>query len=40
MTAEQRDAQQCGVAHPLVVPALLSTFLFGPAGLLFYLAIR
>jgi hypothetical protein len=34
-----RDAQQRGISHLLVVPALALTFLFGPAGLLFYLAI-
>jgi ABA4-like protein len=37
---EVRDAQQRGIPHLLVVPALVLTFLFGPAGLLFYLAIR
>ena len=37
---ELRDAQRRGVSHLLVVPALVLTFLFGPAGLLFYLAIR
>jgi ABA4-like protein len=37
---EVRDAQQRGVPHLLVVPALVLTFLVGPAGLLFYLAIR
>ena len=37
---EVRDAQRRGVSHLLVVPALVLTFLFGPAGLLFYLAIR
>ena len=35
-----RDAQQRGIPHLLVVPALVLTFLFGPAGLLFYLVIR
>ncbi len=35
-----RDAQRRGVPHLLVVPALALTFLFGPAGLLLYLAIR
>jgi Domain of unknown function (DUF4281) len=35
-----RDAQARGVPHRLVVPALVLTFLFGPAGLLLYLAIR
>jgi ABA4-like protein len=37
---EVRDAQRRGVPHLLVVPALVLTFLLGPAGLLFYLAIR
>jgi hypothetical protein len=37
---EVRDAQRHGIPHLLVVPALVLTFLFGPAGLLLYLAIR
>jgi hypothetical protein len=37
---EVRDAQRHGIAHLLVVPALVLTFLFGPAGLLLYLVIR
>jgi hypothetical protein len=37
---EVRDAQSRGIPHLLVVPALVLTFLFGPAGLLLYLAIR
>ena len=37
---EVRDAQQRGLPHLFVVPALVLTFLLGPAGLLFYLAIR
>jgi hypothetical protein len=37
---EVRDAQQRHIPHLLVVPALVLTFLFGPAGLLLYLAIR
>ena len=37
---EVRDAQRRGVPHLLIVPALVLTFLFGPAGLLLYLAIR
>jgi hypothetical protein len=37
---EVRDAQQLGIAHVLVIPALVLTFLFGPAGLLLYHAIR
>jgi hypothetical protein len=35
-----RDARQRGVPHLLVVPALVLTFLFGPAGLLLYLLVR
>ena len=37
---EVRDAQSRGIRHLLVVPALLLTFLVGPAGFLLYLAIR
>ena len=37
---EVRDAQEHGIPHLLVVPALALTFLFGPAGWLLYLAIR
>lgn len=37
---EVRDARRRGVRHLLVVPALALTFLFGPGGLLVYLAIR
>jgi len=37
---EVRDAHERGVPHLLVIPALVLTFLFGPAGLLVYLAIR
>ena len=37
---EVRDAQRRGVPHRVVVPALVLTFLLGPAGLLFYLAAR
>lgn len=37
---EVRDAQRRGIRHLLVVPALALTFLFGPAGLLLYLALR
>jgi hypothetical protein len=37
---EVRDAQQRGIRHIFVVPALVLTFLLGPAGLLLYLAIR
>jgi ABA4-like protein len=35
-----RDARERGIPHLFVVPALLLTFLFGPAGLLLYLAVR
>ncbi len=35
-----RDSRQRGISHLLVVPVLVLTFLFGPAGLLIYLAIR
>jgi hypothetical protein len=37
---EVRDAQRRGIPHLLIVPALLLTFLLGPAGLLFYLGVR
>ncbi len=37
---EVRDSRRAGVHHLLVVPCLVLTFLFGPAGLLLYLAIR
>jgi hypothetical protein len=37
---EARDAQSRGIPHWLIAPALVLTFLFGPAGLLLYLAIR
>lgn len=37
---EVRDAQRRGVPHLLIVPALVLTFLLGPAGLLLYLATR
>ena len=36
---EARDAQQRGIPHLLVVPALVLTFLVGPVGLLLYLAL-
>jgi len=35
-----RDARASGIAHGWVVPSLLSTFLFGPAGWLSYLGLR
>lgn len=37
---EVRDAQSRGISHLLVVPALILTFLVGPAGFLLYLGIR
>lgn len=37
---EVRDAQARGVRHLFIVPALVLTFFFGPAGLLAYLLIR
>lgn len=37
---EVRDAQRLRLPHLLVVPCLLLTFLFGPAGLLLYLTMR
>jgi hypothetical protein len=35
-----RDAQRIGISHYLVVPCLILTFLFGPAGWLLYFVIR
>jgi hypothetical protein len=37
---EVRDSQATGIRHYLIVPCLLLTFLFGPAGWLLYLLIR
>jgi hypothetical protein len=37
---EVRDAQRRGIPHLLIVPALVLTFLFGPAGLLLSVVIR
>jgi hypothetical protein len=37
---EVRDAQQRGLPHWAVVPALVLTFLFGPVGLLVYFGVR
>jgi hypothetical protein len=37
---EVRDAQERGIRHLLIVPALVLTFLPGPAGLLLYMTIR
>ena len=35
-----RDAQRHGIRYVLIVPALVLTFLFGPAGWLLYMGIR
>jgi Domain of unknown function (DUF4281) len=37
---EVRDARQRGIRHIFVVPCLILTFLFGPAGWLLYLGVR
>ena len=37
---EVRDARERGVPHLLVVPCLILTFLFGPAGWLLYTIVR
>ena len=37
---EVRDARRLGLPHLLVVPCLVLTFLFGPAGFLAYAALR
>ena len=37
---EVRDARERGIGHLLVVPCLILTFLFGPAGWLLYLGVR
>lgn len=37
---EIRDSQRLGIPHWLMLPCLLLTFLFGPAGWLLYLALR
>jgi hypothetical protein len=37
---EARDARDRGIRHMFVVPCLILTFLFGPAGWLLYLGIR
>ncbi|MGB6043751.1 MAG: ABA4-like family protein [Pirellulales bacterium] len=37
---EVRDAQRLNISHWLVTPCLLLTFLFGPFGLVLYLALR
>jgi hypothetical protein len=35
-----RDSRERGIAHPWVLPVLLLTFMFGPAGWLSYLGLR
>jgi hypothetical protein len=37
---ELRDSQQHGIPHLVVIPCLIMTFMLGPIGLLFYMAIR
>ena len=37
---EVRDARERGFPHLLVVPCLILTFLFGPAGWLLYMVLR
>jgi hypothetical protein len=37
---EVRDAQDRGIPHLLILPCLLLTFLFGPAGWMLYLIVR
>jgi hypothetical protein len=39
-TWETRDAREHGVPHLLLVPCLIVTFLFGPAGWLLYRIVR
>jgi hypothetical protein len=39
-TWEVRDAHARGIPHLYVVPCLILTFLFGPAGWLLYLGLR
>lgn len=34
------DANERGIKHLMVVPCLVLTFMFGPAGLLLYLGLR
>ena len=36
----KRNSTIYGISHWLIIPCLLLTFMFGPAGLLFYLLIR
>jgi hypothetical protein len=37
---EVRDAQRLEIPHLVVIPCLIMTFMLGPIGLLFYIAIR
>ncbi|MEQ1573938.1 MAG: ABA4-like family protein [Vicinamibacterales bacterium] len=37
---EARDARDLGVPHMLVIPCLVLTFMFGPAGWLLYQGVR
>jgi hypothetical protein len=37
---EVRDARERGIPHALVLPCLIVTFLFGPAGWMLYLGLR
>lgn len=37
---EVRDSQSLGISHGFVVPCLVLTLLFGPAGLLLYCVLR
>jgi hypothetical protein len=37
---EIRDSQRLEIPHLVVVPCLIMTFMLGPIGLLFYIAIR
>lgn len=37
---EVRDSQQQQIPHLVVIPCLIMTFMLGPIGLLFYIAIR
>ena len=39
-TWEARDSRERGIPHLLLVPCLILTFLFGPAGWLLYLGMR
>jgi hypothetical protein len=39
-TWEARDARERGVPHLLLIPCLVLTFLFGPAGWLLYRGVR